>query len=320
MNKKLTISLSIIAALILILIIANHKKSSGLPEFKPWKETADEIIIKKGEKTTRIYRENDRWLLGDKAYPADRELVADMENKMKNLELADLISDKPLYDRYNLSQDNATQVTVRKGKDVLRDIFIGKKSPTSRHSYIRLSQKPEIYLSSGSLTDEFNKSVEELRDKEIFKIDKNILESVTLTYKGMTSSFVKMKEDVQPNEEPKDKTAPAKKKDQGAKPAVWICNEFKNIKLNENSMNQIINSLESVKAASFSDIDPITLKGMLCRLKMKLPEKEITLLIHSKEKDGKYLCSSSESKYAFLLEAYRAEKYFQTIDKLKEKK
>ena len=52
----------------------------------------------------------------------------------------------------------------------MRDILVGKESENKKHSYIKIYERPEIYMASGNLARVFDMDVASLRDKDIFKV------------------------------------------------------------------------------------------------------------------------------------------------------
>ncbi len=318
MNKKLIISLGVIAFLLLYLIVANNDKSSkNVPEIKGWEMESTEILIdKKGESLLKIIKKDGKWLIGDAAYPADKNKVNKLETGIKDLKITDFVSRGPYYEKYNLTTGMAIRITIKSDSAVLRDILVGKKSSTNRSTYVKFPEKNEIYLASGSLTDEYNKDVADIRDMEIYKVDKSAVESLELRYKGKKLTFEKIKEEVK---EDKD----AKPEDLAKKKTVekWICKEFKKLKLDKGKVDALVNGFSSIRANSFPEkLKKESLKSVICIVKGKAYNKDITLKIHKKDNEDKYVCSSSESPYAFTLNEWNAKKFFKKIHDLTEKK
>jgi hypothetical protein len=315
MNKKLLVSIGIIGVLVVILLIVNRAKSPDVPSLGAWEGNADEILIVKGGNRVRVYRDRDAWRVGDEAYPADPEAVREMENRLKNLTVTDLISDRPHYERYELSADKAIEVSARKGSGLVRHLFIGKKSSTYRHTYIRLADRPEVYLASGSLGDDFGKSLDDLRSKEIFKIGRGDITSLEITFRGRRLSFSKIQEEKKPDTAEKEKkdSAPAEKTEK------WVCNEFRTIALDDSMMDQIFSSLDPLKAASFPALERKDLQAPVCSVRIKSAGKTIELTIHQKHGENRYLCSSGESPYVFALEGWMAERFMKSMEDLRKK-
>ncbi len=95
--------------------------------------------------------------------------------------LSDLISTREHYDRYDLGDDRAIEVSVRSGANPYA-YFHRKEDSTFRHTYVRTCRPPGVFLAEGALPDEFGKSLEELMSREIFSEAKNTINSIEIRY------------------------------------------------------------------------------------------------------------------------------------------
>ncbi len=309
MNKKLIISLGIIAVLIIYLIFSRSDRSQkNLPELEKWEKGAAEILIdKKSAEKLRIYKKEGGWVIGDEAYPADKTKTDKMEKDMNDLGITDFISDGPHYERYDLVPEKAIRVTIKGEGGVLRDVLLGKKSSTNRNTYVKFPEKKEIYLASGSLADQFDKAVADLRDKEIYNVDKDSIDSLELVYKGRKLSFAKVQEEVKP-ETPKEGAQPAR---QPEKVDRWICNEYKSAVLNKNKVDSLVNSFSNIRADAYPDMKKEALTVSICTIKARAAGRDVVLNIHKPDSDKKnYFCTSSESPYVFTFREYNANRFF----------
>ncbi len=324
MNRKVLISVIVIAVLALLLIIGRRERSADVPEIEPWEGEAEEIIIqKKDDARIRMLKKENRWVLNDEEYPADPQAVLKIDKAIRDLVITDLISEKPHYLRYGL-EEKALRVTAKKGGSVVRDLLIGKKSSTHRHTYIRFPDRPEIYLASGNLVDALEKTVDDLRDKEIFKVTPKGVESFQLHYGGRKLTFAKIKEKVpadseEAEKEQQSKENSAKKKEKEVE--QWICEEHRQVQIDEGAINTVINSFNPLKADGFVSLKKDSLKNPRCVVTVKASQKNITLSIFDTEgeKEKRYLCTSSESPYVFTLKKWSVEKYFKKLEDFKKK-
>ena len=321
MSKRVIVSLVIIAVLLLLLVIGKRRKTVDIPEIKKWEGTAEEILISRADGRIRIFKKNGRWVLNEEEYLADAKTVEKLEKKINEIRVMDLISEKPHYGRYDLSAEKAIRVIAKKDGVPQRDLLIGKKSSTGMQTYVKFSDRPEIYLISGKLTDDFSKKVSDLRDKVIFKVAKSGIESLQLTYKGKRLTFLKIKPAVK-EEKAKDGEKKEVKEGKKAKEVEkWVCKEYKGLKLNESTVDAIANSFNPLKADTFPNLDKNSLKNPICTVKLKAYKKDILLSVFgkSKEKEYSYLCTSSESPYVFTISKWDVEKYFKTISDFRKK-
>lgn len=321
MSKRVIVSLVIIAVLLLLLVIGKRRKTVDIPEIKKWEGTAEEILISRADGRIRIFKKNGRWVLNEEEYLADAKTVEKLEKKINEIRVMDLISEKPHYGRYDLSAEKAIRVIAKKDGVPQRDLLVGKKSSTGMQTYVKFSDRPEIYLISGKLTDDFSKKVSDLRDKVIFKVAKSGIESLQLTYKGKRLTFLKIKPAVK-EEKAKDGEKKEVKEGKKAKEVEkWVCKEYTGLKLNESTVDAIANSFNPLKADTFPNLDKNSLKNPICTVKLKAYKKDILLSVFgkSKEKEYSYLCASSESPYVFTISKWDVEKYFKTISDFRKK-
>lgn len=310
MNRKILASLGLIAVLAVVLLLLTRDKAADLPRLDSWSGETEEIVLRKSGETIRLFRSDGTWLIGEAAYPADAQAIAGLEEKMKNLVLSDLISTREHYDRYDLGDDRAIEVSVRSGGKPVRHVFIGKKSSTFRHTYVRLADRRGVFLAEGALPDEFGKSLEELRSREIFSEAKNAINSIEIRY-GASVLTLARKAAAKPAKTGKKEDAPVEDS--------WECVGCAG-PVDANRIGQIAGSFAPFTAAAYPAIDGKKLGAPRCTVRIRTAEKRIELAFYSKIGDNRYLCTSSESPYVFAVDSWKAERYFVTAKDLKEKK
>jgi len=311
MSKKTKISLGVAAGLILLVIIQRNVNFSRVPSFKPWKGSADEILIKsKANSEVRIFKKEGKWVLGKEAYTADQTKVSSLEKKMSEFALSDLVSKKEFYERFDLTDDKAVSVTVKGEGKVLREILIGKKSQASDQSFVKLPGKPEVYLAGNNLADDFSRNIDALRDRTISASTIDSIDSVSV--KGR---FTLVRETPAPEDQKKDEKNQKDKKPPVAPPSSgkWVMKE-KPGDLDQNRVTDFLNEFANIQAVSFPDesaVKGVISYGPLFQAAIKSPGKNITLTIYGKEKntkDSRYICRSSENPYVALIDSNKAEK------------
>ncbi|MFH0974316.1 MAG: DUF4340 domain-containing protein [Spirochaetota bacterium] len=317
-NKRIAVSLGVIAILALYLVFSGKDKKSGdVPDVKKL-DAIDEILILKKDKQIKLSYKDNKWLINEQAYPADKQTVEKLEKDMKELEITDFISKGPYYTKYDLMPEQAVKVVVKNKGKTERDILIGKTSSTNRNTYVKFAGDEKVYLASGNLPDDFNKDVEELRDKQIYKVGKDEVLSFELLYNGRLSFEKKTEEvDEKDNMHAKEKDKDKSKEKKKIKTEKWICKEFPGIEMDKNKVDSFVNSISSVRADSFTDINKKDLSGVICQIKTKVYGKEIELKVHKKDKDN-YLCTSSESPYVFILREGNTKRFFKTLSDFKQ--
>lgn len=323
MNKKIVTSLCIIAVLAGYLIVRNIKRSSGYPELPEWKDAAGEITIKKKDLSIVIRSKDGKWLLGSEAYPADASLVQNIEAMVKKLKITDLISSQGFYDKYDLTPENSLAITVSRDGKVLRDVMVGKKSSTNRHSYVRIDGKPEIYLVSETFDSVLDKTAEDLRDRKIMDVKKDAISSFEIRYRGAVYNFSKIIEEKKPDNA--GKNPPPDKKDQKEKAPVkserWVCKGYEQAPLSSENVEALLSGFSPLVAADFPRVEKKTLSNPQGSVRFRAFDRDVSVDIYGKGKDNKYTAASSESPYVFTLDEWRAKKFLlENIESLKDKK
>jgi hypothetical protein len=317
-NRRIVISLGIIVVLVIFLVLSGKDKKSGdIPKIKSF-DSADEIIIAKNNKQIKLFKKDNKWLVNEQAFPADKTKAEKLEKLMRELEITDFITKEPYLAKYELNPEKALSVIVKDNGKTYRDILIGKVSSTFRSAYIKFANDPRIYLANGNLTQEFNTDIGDLRDKQIYKFERDEVVYFELSYQGTKLSFEKKTEEIEEKSDAKDlKEKDKAKEKKKIKVDKWICKEYINTPLDKNKVDSFVMSFSSINADSYPDINKKDVQGMVCFIKAKVYNKDIELKIQKKDKEN-YLCSSSESPYIFTLNDGNAKKFFKNLADFKQ--
>jgi hypothetical protein len=307
MNKKILISCSIIALLLLYIIVRNVKRSDDVPDLPEWEGSADEVLITSKEGAIKLFKKEGKWAAGEDAYPADAKLIGEVEKRFKEVRLADLISTKGYYAKYDLTPDKYIEVILKKGDATLRKFKIGKKSSTNRHTFIRVDDRPEIYLADGTFDLVLNKSLEDFRDHEVLKINRDTVSAFTVEYQGRIYAFSR--------EPVKKADEKSEAKDGGKKPVQpswgdWKCRGYEAVRLDKSKVETLLQSLDPLRASSFPETPKKDLPQRVCMVQIKSGQKDITLTIY--KKDTFYMGTTSEIPYIFTVDKWNIEKLFIT--------
>ena len=308
MSRKKIISLGIIVLLGIAILIPRITFNDSVPLFEPWKESADEIIVKSRDYDIRIYKEGDSWLINTHAYAADSEFIEAMLNKVKELKLLDLISEKGYTENYNLTDEKRVHVRVSSKGKVLRDLYLGKDGSTYNHVYVMVDDYPDIYLTSGLMAADFTREIDDLRDKKIIDVKRENIESISIRCKGKTYSFYQKLSEIS-REDEKDSFVEEERK--------WYCAGYGNREVASERINSMLSSFGPLKAETFPEgIFEKSLKNASCIIKIRAGGRDIQLDIFDKTKDGKLIATSSENPYVFTIGEWIAQRFF--IEKINE--
>lgn len=256
----------------------------------------DEVSILSGDTKVDLKKKDGAWVVGDRAYPADAGQVDSMIQAAKKITVLEKVSAGSDAERFGFVQTGGTVVTLSAAGKELRKLELGKAATTARQTYLRIDGSPDILLVSGNLKQTFGVSADALRDKQIFNLKPADIASVTVKSK---ESYTLTKEgNGWAVTEPVSKAGSAL---DGAKVDSWV------------------GLVASLKADGYAPEGPLPTTAAVGSLVFKTPQGETTLTIHSKGKDGKYLCSSSASPYPFYAAEFTVERYLKPLEEVLKK-
>lgn len=314
MNRKLLLSIGIAAVLIAVIIFQRIDFSSRVSDPGKLQLPADLITVKAEGYSLKLAKDGDKWLINEQEYPADLDQASDIEKKISEIKLLDLVSEKGYYDKYDLTAEKGVEVIASAGGKQLRKLIIGKQGLTGNQVYVRIDDAKEIYLASGITAAEFKPETDMLRDKKIFDVKGDELLSFNIKYAGKEYTFIKAEDK---KEEMKEKEADGKAP--APKQVLWVCKGYESVELNASMINNIIHSFSPLRASTFAEKPE---KGsVVCTVKLKSAGAEFELNIYSKKEKEMYYASSPSSPYIFTLGGWQTEKYFiKNIKDLEKKK
>ncbi|MCL1912141.1 MAG: DUF4340 domain-containing protein [Leptospirales bacterium] len=298
MNKKLAISAAAII-LLSVYLLARSCQSSSV-DLKPVKVDPDYVFVQKGEDKLFFERENKNWFINEVKYPADETMVDSFIERVKKLKLTDLISNQPYYERYGLDAKNEMIIILKKDDKVLRKVSVGSASQVSRHTFIRIDDKPEVYQTDETFSPESDMNAEAYRDRDICKIKKEDIVSLSISYNGKNFTF---------NRLPRDAAS-------GLKDDVWQSAELEGAELDKNKMSTLISSVASLRGSKFDLSEAKPARESIAKIFVKSDNSELALSVipYNMKKEGgsEYLVISSGSKYRFIIDEWKVQKLFIT--------
>lgn len=338
-KKEYIILAVVIAALLLYLVLKKTDKVHyELPELKPIETNVlTKIEIKKPDETLTLVKKDEKWLIAPKDYPTDETKITGITDTVKGLKLTALASRAKNYTRYDLGEDKVILVKAYREDKVVREFEIGKTTPSNNHTFVKVKDDDNVYHAAKSFRRDFDKKVNDLRDKVVMKLDKNEISEIQLDKKeGEKYLFTKTAKPVETPEEKKtedkDKTEDKVEPTAPATPptppteTIWASADGK--EGNKSNLDSILNQLADLKCDEYiEDKTPEDFKDPVYTVRLK-GKKDYTLFIYEKfEKKGKegesgvekYPMVSSESPYPFLLSKYAAERLMKKEEDLLKK-
>jgi len=252
----------------------------------------DTIVIAAGPNALplTISKDDDKWILGDKKYPADSSLVEVMVTALAEIKTLGTVSGSGDYARYGLDEGARLTVTASKGGKVLRTVVVGKNATTAQQCYVLLDGGKSVQLVSGNFKETFGKDLTTLRNRLIWSISADGITRVDVASSG-TPFFALAK---------------------AGTPAAWVVatpDSAKNFALDANKASSWALLFASVTADSFAPEGTAIPAKPFETFTITGGGKTITFILLAKEGDARYLCSSSENPYPFYLSAAIGEKF-----------
>jgi hypothetical protein len=316
MDRKLILMGVLIAALTAYIVVSKKGGSGTALELEDWKGPVDRITIVSPDKNIDITRVDSRWVVGEKKYPADEKAVSDIEKLMKEMIVTDLISEQSFYTSYDLDADKKTDVTLYQEGKAVRKISFGKQGSTRQHTYIRVAEEKPVYLAAGIYDQITSKTVESLRNKEIIKLDKSLVQALDIKYKGRLTSIIKKVETspAQTDDKTDGKTQKPDEQKAGtpeAKTEKWVLSAAEGTGLSTAKIDPVISALSPLTASAFAADDMIPGKNPICEVTAAYGDKKFTLKIFEKEKDSnRYPAVTPDYPFMFYIEEWKAKKLF----------
>jgi len=300
MKARKTILLSAIVVLVAIYAaqLVNEKRSS-IKKFI-LKTAPASYTITSGPNSVVLAGTNGKWTVGDRKYPANENQVTTISNAVTSIKVLYTVSRsdaESVLERYGLNKEKAITVTASSadGK-VLRTITVGKESTTGSQTYIRLDGGRDIYLVSGSLKNTFNKTVDDLRTREVYNV-----KTEDITRIGVTSPDGNWE------------------LNKSGTPAVWSVTGSKSSVLDTEKVSSWVNSLPVLNADSWADETTAVPEkgGTVVTLTVAGKPVSVTVYTIGEGDKAKYLGTSSATPYKFYLSKYSADKYLKKLSELK---
>jgi hypothetical protein len=301
MKKEYLILVLLIFALSAYLVFKkDNQQNYTLPEpVKIEKGEIDRLIITQKNLSIELIKEKDTWGVTDKKYAADMTAVKRLLDVTRNLKVSGLISESQDISRYELDDDHFIEVKAFKGEALLLSFKIGKTAPSGNHTFIMLAGDTRIYQADQNFKNDFDTSVETLRDKQVLTFKEEAIKQITIEKGGVTKIL----------------TAVPSKDDTKKIPVSW---KFEDGSPDKEALTNLISSLSFLTCERFSDsLSKEDLEKSSPLLKIILENKPpIVLNLFDRNNGDTLVGTSSMSPYPFVLESYKGKDILSYADKL----
>ena len=321
-KKEAIILGAMIVALSLYLVFRNpdrtHYELPAIPEIA--EANISKIEISKKGTTIVLNKEDDKWHIAPEGYLVDTHKVEGMLDGMKTLAVTALVSESESFGRYDLDDDKKITVKAWQGEALKRDFDVGKTASSFQHTFVKLSGDDRVYHGRGNLRDQFDQTVEGLRDKTVLSFDRNDIQEIHITKGKEVIAFkpaqvpVEVKALSEGDTEGEETLSP-----EGKPKMVWQTADGK--EGDEAEIDRLLNTLSSLRCEKYIDdkkkedfTDPI------CTAQLKGTEEYTLSIFAKKDKDANnYPAISSENDYPFLLPKWQADSLMKKPDDMLKK-
>lgn len=172
-KKEYIIAAVIIAASVLYLLLRDDSKVNyEIPVLgEVDKEAVIAVEFTGEEGSVSLRKEGETWKISPQGYRASASEVNRLLTELSALSIADLISPREDYGRYELDDDKAVYVTMSTIEGTAREFYTGKISSTSIYTYVRLKDRKGVYSVRGNLQSLLSFSMDKWRDRQVLNFN-----------------------------------------------------------------------------------------------------------------------------------------------------
>tara|TARA_B100001250_G_scaffold383351_1_gene377231 strand:+ start:225 stop:803 length:579 start_codon:yes stop_codon:yes gene_type:complete len=163
MNKNLRNNLILVGILLLLVIIkVLNNRSSYTPSdkiFKGNKDIINKILLYQGENTIELFKENDNWKIsGNDSLVIKENRIDEFFNKVLDTKKETLISENiKKWGVLSIDDSTGTHLTLYDQDDKKMGYYVfGRSSKDWKHNYVRINQKPHVYLTNQNIINNLN--------------------------------------------------------------------------------------------------------------------------------------------------------------------
>ncbi len=147
----------------------------------------DRIEIKSPGSAVVLRKKGVEWYLDSPvSYKADQSNVAMLIHDCKNLEVKNMVSDKP--EKFPVFQvdSTGTRLAIFQNGAEKSSFILGKSGSSYAEMYARMTSSNEVNLISGASSYVFNRPLKEWRDRTIFSVSRDNIKEVHYQYGDTT--------------------------------------------------------------------------------------------------------------------------------------
>jgi ketosteroid isomerase-like protein len=315
-KKEYIILAAVIVALSLYLMLRKTDRSLyELPKLAAVKAAdISKIEIGTSNGILVLVKKADGWVVGDRQYRADADKVKGLTDILSKLTLTTLISESKNYQRYGLDEDKKIAVKAWTGDKLCREFDLGKATTSSSHTFVKIAGNHRVYHARQNFRKQFELTLDALRHKTVFTVEKEKITRITLAKGDVTAVFEK--------ETAKSQTGGNKtdgKEVIAPETVIWKSAGGKVAKTNK--IDQLLSSMQKLKCESFIEgKEKADFKDPIYTITLEDTAEHVLKIFEKQNKqDRQYPAVSSKSDFAFRLPHWWVKRFMIDPDSLIEK-
>jgi hypothetical protein len=266
------------------------------------------LVLEKKDGAIRFARKDKQWVLTDKEYPADAASVQTMLDALKTLKLSTVVSEKQDVKRYELDDDHRIIVKALKGEESVFEFTLGKTAPTQNHTFVMLKDDKNIYHANGNLKPNFDKTLEDFRDKKVLEFKEASLKRIMLETGGKSKTLIPREE----ASEEKKEEAPDKEKSS----VTWASED--GTPIDHEGLANLLSTLSSLQCQQYlesTDKTGLEKSKPLGRIVLET-ETRLELMLFKGDQEEQVNGISSMNGYAFELSRFNGKEILSNMEQL----
>ncbi|MCK4889871.1 MAG: DUF4340 domain-containing protein [Candidatus Aminicenantes bacterium] len=315
-KKKVSLEIIIISIVIVlsfayILFKKTDKVHYKVPELINIKvNSLTKISISKGDRVVDLENKKDGWVVGEDGFKTDKFKIDKITNIVSNLKLTTLVSKSGNYYKYELDDPRKINVRVFSGKDIVREFDTGKVASTYDHTNVKIKGDNNIYHAGGSIQKDLDKTIDDLRYKKVFLIEKDKIKQITFNLDG--KEYVLNKSIIPVTKEEKNGS------ETEGEPEVETRWDFNKTKIENSEVNSILGIVSNLSCDEYV-YTGTDLKAAEQLFSVKLVgsiENSITIYKLQNKEDEKYRGETSQTEYKFFIKKFRIDNFLNPLKKI----
>jgi len=258
------------------------------------------LVITKTQSPIELTKKEGTWVITDKEYLADSSSIEKMLDTLKTFKLSDLVSQKEDLNRYELDDDNLILVKAMNGQKIIFEFTMGKTAPSFNHTFVKLTSDKNIYQANGSFRPDFDKTLEDFRDKKVMEFKEESIKQIFIEKDGISKTIISKEE----------------KKDKEGASITWTSDD--GLSVDKEMVSTLLSAVSFLKCEKYlndTTRNKLEKEKPLCKIRLK-NENNIDLTIFKIDTEDDLIGISSMNEYVFALSQFTGKEIVSTIENL----